>query len=113
MYVFILYHTTALVHKSSGRRSSSLKVFYTIGALKNFATFTEKKLCRSLFLGKVSLKRDSSTGVLLEMLRTYNFLRNLYLQQHFILGISNSSTLSLHSYGQSSLMFCGTRAKKL
>ena len=34
------------------------EVFHVKAVLKNFAMFTEKQLCRSLFL----LKRDSNTG---------------------------------------------------
>ena len=37
------------------------EVFYKKGALKNFAKFTGKHLCQSLFLNKV----DSDTGVFL------------------------------------------------
>ena len=49
-----------------------LGVFYEKGVLRNFAKFTEKYLCQSLFLNKVlvlwsatSLKRDAGTDVFL------------------------------------------------
>ena len=42
-------------------------MFFKIGVLKNFATFTEKQLCWRLSLIKARpaflLKRDSNTGV--------------------------------------------------
>ena len=47
-------------------------VFYKKGVLKNFANFTEKRLCWSFLLIKLQafkpaylLKRDSNTGVFL------------------------------------------------
>ena len=52
-------------------RSSRSKVFCKKGVLTNFAKFTGKHLCQSLFFNKVPgrlqlyLKRDSSTGVFL------------------------------------------------
>ena len=53
-------------------RSSCLQVFNKIGVLKNFARFTGKHLCWSIFLIKLqrfrsatSLKRDFNTGVFL------------------------------------------------
>ena len=54
--------------------------------LKNFAIFTGKHLCRSLFLTKVQawksaalLKRDSNTGVFLWILRIF---KNTYIEKH-------------------------------
>ena len=49
-------------------RSSRSQMFFRLGVLKNFAIFTEKQLCWSLFLIKTwrpatLLKRDSNTGV--------------------------------------------------
>ena len=41
-------------------RNSHSQMFFKIGALKNFATFTGRHLCWSLFI-----KRDSNTGVFL------------------------------------------------
>ena len=53
-------------------RSSCSEMFCKIGVLKNFAKFTEKHLCQSLFFNKDSglglqryEKRDSGTGVFL------------------------------------------------
>ena len=40
---------------------SRQQIFFKIGVLKNFAIFTEKHLCWSLFL----IKADSNTGILL------------------------------------------------
>ena len=54
-------------------RSSRLKMFYKIVVLKNFAIFTGKHLCWSLFFIKLQIwkpatlsKRDSNTGVRLQ-----------------------------------------------
>ena len=41
-------------------RSSRSQKFFKIGVLKNFAIFTRKHLCWSLFLIKLQAKRDSS-----------------------------------------------------
>ena len=59
-YIYLLYlkrhflmqnfFTSILIVASSKRRSSSSEVFYKIGVLKSFTKFTEKYLCRSLFL---------------------------------------------------------------
>ena len=53
-------------------RSSRPEVFCKKGALRNFAKFTEKHLCRSLVFNKIAglrpatlLKRGSGTGVFL------------------------------------------------
>ena len=53
-------------------RSSHSEVFCKIGVLRNFAKFTGKRLCESLFFNNVAglraatlLKRDSGTGVFL------------------------------------------------
>ena len=47
-------------------RSSRPELFYKKGALRNFAKFTGKRLCQSLFFNKDAglshLKRDSGTG---------------------------------------------------
>ena len=43
-------------------RSSRLQIFFKIGVPKNFANFTGKRLCSSLFLIKFK-KIDSNTGV--------------------------------------------------
>ena len=40
--------------EANGFRSSSPEVFYEIGVLKNFAKFTWKHLCQSLFFNKVA-----------------------------------------------------------
>ena len=53
-------------------RSSCSQMIFKIGVLKNFAIFTEKYLCWTLFLIKLPdlrlanlIKRDSNTGVFL------------------------------------------------
>ena len=53
-------------------RSSRSQMFFKIGVLKNFANFTAKHLCWSIFFIKLQawraatlLKRDSNTGVIL------------------------------------------------
>ena len=50
-------------------RSSHSQMFFRIGVLKNFAVFTGKQLCWSLFL--TELKRDSNTVVFLRILRNF------------------------------------------
>ena len=45
--------STQAVHISTCR-SSRPEVFYNIGFLKNFAKFTGKHLCQSLFFNKVA-----------------------------------------------------------
>ena len=60
-------------------------MFCKKGVLKNFANFTGKHLCRSLFLRPVTLlKRDCNTGVFLwnlaKFLRTPFFTEHLRLQ---------------------------------
>ena len=59
-------------------RSSRSQMFFTIGVLKNFAIFTEKHLCWSLFLIKLQalrpatlLKRNSDKGVFLWILPNF------------------------------------------
>ena len=59
-----------------------MKIIFKTGTLKNFAIFTGKQLCWSLFLIKLRpwrpatlLKRDSNTGVFLWILRPF--------QKHF------------------------------
>ena len=59
-------------------------MFYKIAVLKNFAIFTGQHLCWSHFLIKLeawssatSLKRDSSTDVLLRILRNF---KNIFLK---------------------------------
>ena len=63
-------------------RSSRPELFYKKGALRNFAKFTGKRLCQSLFFNKDAglshLKRDSGTGVFQWILR--NFWEHLFLQ---------------------------------
>ena len=60
------------------QRSSRPGVFCAKSVLKNFANFTGKQLCQSLFFNEVAdlrsatlLKRDSSIGVLLRILRNF------------------------------------------
>ena len=67
-------------------RSSRSRLFFKTGVLPNFANFTGKQLCRSLFLIKLQalrpatlLKRDSNTGVFLwicEIFKNTSFLQN-------------------------------------
>ena len=59
-------------NKPRKHRSSHLQIFFKIGVLKNFAIFTGKGLCRSLFLIKLQafmsatlLKIDFNAGVFL------------------------------------------------
>ena len=60
-------------------RSSRPEAFCKIGVLRNFAKFTGKQLCQSLFFNKVAglwsttllKKRDPGTGVLLRILRNF------------------------------------------
>ena len=62
-----------LVHEKLLRnRNSDPEVFCEKGVLRNFAKFTGKQLCQSLFLNKVAgmryatlLKKGSGTGVFL------------------------------------------------
>ena len=65
-----------LTVRSRNCRSSCSQIFIKISVLKNFAIFTGKHLCWSLFLRKLQvlkpaslLKRDSNTGVFLWILR--------------------------------------------
>ena len=59
-------------------RSSCLQIFHKIGVFENFAKFTGKYLCRSHYLTKLqvsrpgTLKRDSSTGILLCILCNFS-----------------------------------------
>ena len=69
-----------ICYRSSHRRCTLKKA-----VLKNFANFTGKHLCQSLFLNKVAnlgpatlLKKGSGTGVLLRILR--KSLRTLFQQ---------------------------------
>ena len=62
--------------KTSLHRSSRRQILFQIGVLKNFAIFTGKHLCWSLFLIKLQdwnpatlIKGDSNTGVFLWKLR--------------------------------------------
>ena len=67
-----------LTVRSRTCRSSCSQIFIKISVLKNFAIFTGKHLCRSLFLRKLQvlkptslLKGDSNTGVFLWILRKF------------------------------------------
>ena len=62
-------------------RRGRLQMFFKIGIFKNFAIFTGKHLCWSLFLIKafrpvILLKRDSNTGIFLRIIR--NFKKELF-----------------------------------
>ena len=70
-------------------RSSHAQMLCKIGALKDFANFTGKHLCWSLFLIKLQawrpailVKRDSNTGPTLWNFQ--NFLKTLFLQKTFL-----------------------------
>ena len=68
-------------------RSSRSQMFFKIGVLKNFAIFTGKSLCWSLFLIKL-LKRNSNTGFSCEKC---NIFKNTFLTEH----LSSTASLSL------------------
>ena len=58
-------------------KSSCTEVFCKRGVLRDFAKFTEKQLCQSLFINKVTdqgwqlySKRDPGTGVSCEFCKT-------------------------------------------
>ena len=66
------YYNTDACKDPSDYRSSRPEVFCKKGVLRNFAKFTGKQLCQTLFFDKVAslrpetlLKRDSGTGVFL------------------------------------------------
>ena len=59
------------IFRSSHRRCSAKK-----GVLRNFAKFTGKHFCQSLFFDKLYWKRGFGTGVFLWIL--WNFLENLF-----------------------------------
>ena len=67
------------VQVSFSYRSSRPGMFCKKGALRNFAKFTGKHLCQSLFLNKVE-KRDS--GVFLFPANFAKFLRTPFLTEH-------------------------------
>ena len=84
----ICYHHIVRKHKwiagktlksaANPSRSSHWQVFFKIVVLKNFAIFTGKHLCCSLFLKRLQvwrpvtlLKRDSNTGFLLWILGNF------------------------------------------
>ena len=66
----IIIFQNSKTSKAAAKRYSEKKVF-----LKNFAKFTGKHLCRSLFLFKLQTAWDSSTGVFRWILR--NFYKQL------------------------------------
>ena len=70
---------------SMDRRSSRSQMFFKIGALKNFANFTEKHLCWSLFLIKLQAWRTLIKETPTQMFSLWN-LRNFY--QHLFLQIT-------------------------
>ena len=81
-------------------------VFYTKAVLKNYALFTEKQLCWSLFLIKLQalrsatlLKRDFSTGVFLCILRI-----SIYFEKHLRTAASDYSfTIVIYLFSAVSL----------
>ena len=54
-------HHFSGIQKNS--RNSHSQMFFKIRVLKNFTMFTRNRLCWSLFLIKLILKRNSNTGV--------------------------------------------------
>ena len=81
---------------------SSRSMFFRIGVLKNFAMFTGKNLCWSLFLIKLQawkpailFKRDSKIGIFLWNLEKF-FLRTPFFTEHIrwlLLKISHEFSL--------------------
>ena len=74
---------------ASAYRSSRSQMFFKIVFLKNFANFTGKHICWSLFLIKLQafrssavLKRDSNTGIILWNLR--NLFKNTFFTEHVL-----------------------------
>ena len=66
-------------------KNNHSQIFFKIGVLKNFAIFTGKHMCWSLFLIEMQtfrslLKRDSNTYVFLWILR--NFYKQLFHDEH-------------------------------
>ena len=67
------YYNTDVCKDPNGYRSSRPEVFCKKSVLRNFAKFTGKHLCMSLFFNKVAglqacnfiLKNDSGTGLFL------------------------------------------------
>ena len=59
-------------------RSSRSQMFFKIGVLKNFAIFTGKSLCWSLFLIKL-LKRNTNTGFSCEKCKIF---KNTFFTEH-------------------------------
>ena len=62
----------------NSKQKQSLEVFFQKFVLENFAKYTEKRLCQSLFFNKVAglglqlyQKRHSDTGVFLLILRHF------------------------------------------
>ena len=88
-FMMILNKVSWLGHKTESKpewQKQLSEVFFKKGVLKNFANFTEKKLCWSLLLIKSQalspatlLKRDSNTGFFLWNLR---ILKNIYFKEY-------------------------------
>ena len=89
LYIAVHFMATFIswqfLSKSRSDRSSRPEVFCKNGVLRNFAKFTRKHLCQSLFFNKIAglrpailLKRDSGTGVFLWVL--WNFEEHLFSQ---------------------------------
>ena len=75
-------------------------MLFKIGALKNFANFTRKHLCWSLFLKKFQafrpetlLKSDSNAGVFCE---TCKIFKNIFLNRKLPVAASETD----HDYGR-------------
>ena len=73
------YYNADVCKDPNDYRSSRSEVFWKNGVLKNFAKFTRKHLCQSLFFNKVAglqackftLKNDSGTGLFLWILQNF------------------------------------------
>ena len=77
-------------------------VFHKIDTLKNWAKFTWKQLCRSLFFNnpaylqlQLYLKRDSDTGIFLWIRRNFTITQFLYnTSEQLVLSISEQCTFT-------------------
>ena len=84
---FVLFNRCRLTFNNTVDRSSRWQMYFKIGVLKNFAIFTGKHLCWSIFLIKLLawnsatlFKRDSNTVFFLWILR--NFYKQHFFMEH-------------------------------
>ena len=76
-------------------RSSRSQIFLKIGVLKNFANFTEKHLCSSLFLIKLqALRRESNTCFPVKFAR---FLRAPFFRENLLWLLLNVASVGLRA----------------